>query len=789
MKFSELVDISELQELCQSFTNSTGVSTAILDLDGTILSSTGWREICTRFHRVHPESARRCLESDTILAGRLREGSAYSLYRCKNGLYDAAVPIMINDMHVANFFTGQFFLDEPDPDYFRRQAAEFGFDTAAYLRALADIPVYSPEQVVATMEFFSRLARIVGEMGVSRKQLEDINRELKIHQEHLVDLVRERTCDLNKAEEIAHIGSWKWDLKTGSLTWSDSMFRLLGIPMEERPVTCDTFLHCIHPEERERIKEEIRQIIARKRPFVFEFRTGARKGYEQIIRGSGEIRCNRDGEPVELFGTNQDITEEKMTEKILLDAKQRAEEANLAKIQFLSRMSHELRTPLNAILGYSQLFKKQPLTADQRSQIHIIQASGEHLLELINEILEVSRIEQKEIVIDHKPIAVHGLVKEILEVTRIRADAKGLALVYEEETPLPAYLLGDERRVREILLNLLSNAVKYTNTGTITLRIGYIPDSGGLFTADVKDTGIGIGQDQIGTIFLPFTQLTRGGSTADGVGLGLTIVSQLLGIMGGTITVSSEPGRGSRFAVTIPMQPYKGTIEASVVLPEIYGYAGERRLVLIADDNPANSSFLADALAPLGFETDTSADGEDTVRKANRIHPDLLLLDLIMPGMDGVQVIDEIRREPGLGGVKIIGISATVTENRRKDEFIRKCNDFLTKPVNLSLLLEKIGNTLDLTWKTREPLPLDGEILISLEDAVIPPEPFLGQIRESVMMGDFMTLERILGEIEASGGEYDAFISQARSIASRFDDEGILTMIQKNMAGKDGRRS
>ncbi|MDD1724319.1 MAG: PocR ligand-binding domain-containing protein, partial [Methanospirillum sp.] len=220
MSFSELVDITQLQELCQSFTDITGAATAILDLDGTILSATGWRDICTRFHRVHPETAKRCLESDTILAGRLRERSDYSLYKCRNGIYDAAVPIMINDTHVANFFSGQFFLEKPDLEYFRRQAEEFGFDTPEYLKALSEIPVYSSGQVIAIMDFFSRLARIMGEMGLNRRQLEDINAELKRHQEHLVDLVRERTSDLNKAEEIARIGSWKWDLATGHFTWS-----------------------------------------------------------------------------------------------------------------------------------------------------------------------------------------------------------------------------------------------------------------------------------------------------------------------------------------------------------------------------------------------------------------------------------------------------------------------------------------------------------------------------------------------------------------------------------------
>lgn len=185
MKFAELVDIVVLRELCESFTALSGTVTAVLDLEGNILVATGWQDICTHFHRVNPQTALRCSESDTILAGHLAQGETWNLYKCKNGLVDVAVPITIAGEHVANFFTGQFFLEPPNQEYFARQAEEFGFDKKNYLDSLHKVPVFSEQQVRMMMEFFMCLARIMGEMGLAGKRREESNRELLKYQEHL----------------------------------------------------------------------------------------------------------------------------------------------------------------------------------------------------------------------------------------------------------------------------------------------------------------------------------------------------------------------------------------------------------------------------------------------------------------------------------------------------------------------------------------------------------------------------------------------------------------------------
>ena len=201
MKFADLVNISELRELCESFTSLTGAVTAILDLEGNILIAAGWQDICVRFHRVNPQTACRCTESDTVLAGQLKKGEAYNVYKCRNGLVDVAVPIIVDGEHVANFFSGQFFFHPPDEDPFLLQAEEFGFDKRSYLEALRKVPVFSEQQVWMMMHFFTRLARVIGEMGLAEKRLQEANARLSCNQEHLEELVKQRTSEIASSEK------------------------------------------------------------------------------------------------------------------------------------------------------------------------------------------------------------------------------------------------------------------------------------------------------------------------------------------------------------------------------------------------------------------------------------------------------------------------------------------------------------------------------------------------------------------------------------------------------------
>ncbi len=197
MEITELVNIEELSKLCEDFTVLTGAGTALLDLKGKVLIATGWQDICTQYHRVHPTTAARCLESDTILAGQLGKGERYNVYKCKNGLIDVAIPIMIGNEHVANFFTGQFFFEPPNRDYFIHQAQEFGFDQTAYLAALDKVSVFSENQIKTMMSFFTRLAHLIGEMGLAQKQQSEKTKELELATQEVIAAQQRAIRDLS----------------------------------------------------------------------------------------------------------------------------------------------------------------------------------------------------------------------------------------------------------------------------------------------------------------------------------------------------------------------------------------------------------------------------------------------------------------------------------------------------------------------------------------------------------------------------------------------------------------
>ncbi|WP_439391488.1 ATP-binding protein [Ideonella sp. YS5] len=408
----------------------------------------------------------------------------------------------------------------------------------------------------------------------------------------------------------------------------------------------------------------------------------------------GELRRHRDH--------LEHLVAERTTE--LQEAKERAESASRAKSDFLSRMSHELRSPLTAILGYAQLLKvADPSGRPQdAAAINAIRASGEHLLGLILDLLDLAKIEAGKVEMLPSPVDVRALVQSVADIMRVEAEAKRLVLDVDAVDGLPPLLLVDGKRLRQVLLNLLGNAVKFTPWGRVVLRLRRLPVAGEdeamvHLRFEVWDTGPGIAPADQRRIFQPFEQAGDGPRRGGGTGLGLAISQQLVRLMGGReLQVESRPGQGSVFHFELVL-PVAQAPSASP-LADVCGYAGPRKRLLVADDLPLNRQFLGALLQPLGFGIVEAADGEQALAKLVDERPDLVLMDMSMPGLSGLEATRRIRGLPRGDGVPVIALTAQTSQMTRQAALAAGATAFLPKPVQREELLSKIGELLGLEW-------------------------------------------------------------------------------------------
>jgi len=360
----------------------------------------------------------------------------------------------------------------------------------------------------------------------------------------------------------------------------------------------------------------------------------------------------------------------------LLKAKIAAEAANDSKSRFLANISHELRTPLNAILGFSQLLlKKRAFQKEEYEQIHTIRQCSNHLLELITGILDIASIESNKIRTDIKAFDSHKLLQNIIDICRLNAEAKRLELDVNT-LAIPRLLLGDQKRIRQVIVNLLDNAIKYTEHGRVTLTANYVE---GHWLITIEDTGCGIAEQDLESIFAPFTQLNEGEFIRPGLGLGLAITRELIHIMGGVISVSSEPGMGSRFSVSLPLP------SAEDQPTRLAGNGGWQPAdgplrVLIADDSQINLLLLANLLELEGCSVDSAANGREALTLIERHDYSLVLVDLNMPVMSGLELLT-IARSRGKG-LRMVAVSAYAEEGRINDALAAGFDAYLTKPIH-----------------------------------------------------------------------------------------------------------
>ncbi len=479
-------------------------------------------------------------------------------------------------------------------------------------------------------------------------------------------------------------------------------------------------------------------------------------------------------------------------------ARSAAEAANQAKSIFLASMSHELRTPLNGILGYTQILKRDhDLTEKQRKGIDIIHRSGEHLLMMINDVLDLSKIEAEKMELTPGQVHFSSFLKTLTEIIYVRAAQKSINFDYHPMSPLPSAIEADETRLRQVLLNLLGNAVKFTEQGNVSLKVGYAnseqwadnnrqPDAGASHKIrfQIEDNGIGISLEKQGEIFLPFHQVGDKHAQAAGTGLGLAISQKLVQKMGGQIQVRSEFGGGSTFwfDVDLPEVPWDAE-PAQSIKQEIIGYSskeGKPLKILVVDDKAENRLVLTGLLEPLGFDLREATNGLEALSFAEKVVPDLILMDLVMPEMDGFEATKQIRQIPSLKNTTVIAISASVFEQVKQKSRDAGCDDYLGKPFQVEELLEKLRIHLHLAWiynevKGTEPLPAETEKKIFTP----PSRPDLSELHELVLIGDVMGLQEQATKLMDADQTLSTFVLHINQLADNFQLDELQDFIEE----------
>jgi signal transduction histidine kinase/CheY-like chemotaxis protein/purine-cytosine permease-like protein len=470
-----------------------------------------------------------------------------------------------------------------------------------------------------------------------------------------------------------------------------------------------------------------------------------------------------------------EIRAHRRTDAALQRAKDVAETASLAKSHFVTSINHELRSPLNAILGYAQLLERDSSDAERRGDaLRIIRRSGEHLAALVEGLLDISRIEAKRIDIYRDEVAFPEFMAQLVDMFRLQAEDKGIGFVFDGPAMMPARVHTDEHRLRQILINLLSNAIKFTPEGEVTLRVRWRTE---IAEFDVIDTGIGIAPDDLDRIFEPL-QRVKGiqGQTLPGMGLGLTITRVLTEIMGGEISVTSQPGIGSRFRVRLMLSQSVGHVPPQITARTITGYLGARRTVVVADDDPSHRGLLTDLLTPLDFTVLTAADGADCLEIAASRTPDLFLIDLSMPGMNGWELARELRDLHPVA--PIIIISADGRELKTPPADASHHDDTLTKPISMTGLLERIGRLLQLEWVT------PGAEAEPARDAVTPlTAAQIDKLQEIAAIGYVSGLRTQLDVFERETPESSAHFVHLRALLAEYRLDAFVSSLDRAAKG------
>lgn len=577
---------------------------------------------------------------------------------------------------------------------------------------------------------------------------------------------------------------------------SDQVEDLTGYPSSDFiGNSARTFDSVIHPDDRELVAKEVGEAVEAKAPWIVHYRIVHRDG---SIHWAGErgraIYRDSDGEADYLDGVIIDISKEKEMETQVKVAMEQAEEANRAKSDFLSSMSHELRTPLNGVLGYAQILQRdKDATPKQKENLTSIINCGDHLLSLINDVLDLSKIEAGRMDLDEGPCDLNQLIRSLTDIVGERARSKGLDFITEISPEVPRGIITDAPKLRQILVNLLGNAVKFTGEGSVTLKVAEKSD--GYLAFEVVDTGVGMTKEEAEVVFDPFKQV-EAGKAAGGTGLGLAICVRLAEKMGGSLSLDSEKGEGSCFRLSLPLDEVEeenlGDLdEATVNYAEVKLAPNQEVRVLVADDRETNRNILEQLLEDAGFEVELADDGDTAIDAMRRTRFDIVLMDVRMPRLNGIEAVKQVRADDALKDLPVVAVTASVFPEFRDKAIEAGFSEFLPKPFRAAELVHVMQGLLDLEWV---PIESGGDSLATSASIDEEPEsgesidyrlpaPLMERFQSALKIKNLSALNALAKELETSPAT-DALGKEISRLARSFDFQGLAALESKLTPGE-----
>ena len=635
------------------------------------------------------------------------------------------------------------------------------------------------------------------EVGALAQAFNDMIGELQHSFETLEQRVQTRTAELRQQARylrtlIDMLPMWAWFKDTDGrfLAINQAAAEALGLSPDELVGKSD---HELSPRELADAyrADDIEVMTSRRQKTLEETNTVA--GQTVWLETFKAPVLDEDGTVLGTVGVARDISERKATEAAREVALAEAQRLARMRSEFLAQMSHELRTPLNGILGFAQILKhEKSLDPRQARAVKVIEESGQHLLRLIDDILDMARIDAAKVTLEPTETELSTFMQSVCDIVRVKAEEKNLLFGYSELGRLPATVRVDDKRLRQVLLNLLSNAIKFTDSGEVTLHVHALAassqpvrDENGAgpmvrLRFEVHDTGIGMSEAQLARLFQPFEQVSDAPRREGGTGLGLAISRQLVRLMGGDVQVRSRPGEGSMFSFEIDLPTAQPQALAVSGRGRPTDYEGPRKKVLVVDDVAENRAMLFESLSALGFEVFDAVDGKAGLEAAERVRPDLIVMDVMMPVMDGFEATERLRQMPGLAEVPIIATSASASRDVEARCRAAGANVFVPKPIDENALLEALTRLMGLTWIYDEPEPASAESAGSADSTLVYPPPEEMQVlRQLARAGNMRSLRERAEHVRGLDTRYASFASRLADLAEACQTRAIAALVEK----------